>query len=337
MKNGLTGQLQRGLVRWLGFQRERPRALAIEPTNHCTRSCVICGAAQAADPRPRGFMSWHLYSHLITQVAALGPRQVSLYAHGEPLLHDRIVDMVHEATAAGVASEIVTNGDRLTPALVQALHAAGLSSLVLSYPGTTPEAYAACRGTAPPPNDMERLREALRAWRNGGRHLSIRCLVLPAYLRHGHEELVEFAEQWFSIPTVDMIGLHGYQPWPRHQQEELLTCLHQHPARCEAGLDKLIVLWDGTMTLCSYDAGSELRVGHAPEDALRQAYNSKAARAIRRAWFRGRRHWPELCRSCLLPQVSAAFVPVGRDLLKSGNRDVLRAYMKSALRSLKGP
>lgn len=62
---------------------------------------------------------------------------------GEPLLHKNISEMVRYAVSKDVANvvEIITNGALLTPHISDELIAAGLSRLVVSLQGTSPEKY----------------------------------------------------------------------------------------------------------------------------------------------------------------------------------------------------
>ncbi|OGV46258.1 MAG: hypothetical protein A2X46_18440 [Lentisphaerae bacterium GWF2_57_35] len=328
MPRSFKEHCRRRLTRWTGLPFGPPRTLAIEPTNHCTRKCPVCGAHSGQAIRPRGFMDWNLFLALADQIQALKPARVSLYGHGEPLLHPRLPDMTRELAQRGLHTEIVTNGDLLDAELLARCSSAGLGSLIVSHPGITPANYKACRGELQNTVQEDRLRSLIQSAAPSC-DIYIRSLVLPQLLNDGPAELASFVRGWLTLPGIRGVGLHGYQPWPRHGLEQHLGQLFTRARRCELGMETMTVLWNGTVTLCSYDSEGALAVGQAPGLSLLDAYRGAEARRRRKAWFGASSKWPELCRDCLLPRCAAVFIPLGREILRSETlfeRQVRSAY-----------
>ncbi|MFB0564753.1 MAG: radical SAM/SPASM domain-containing protein [Candidatus Aminicenantaceae bacterium] len=313
MSRTLKEHFHRRIIRISGFQLRRLRELVIEPTNYCTQKCPVCGAFQAFSQRSRGFIDWNLFLHIVKDAVKLKPERVSLYAHGEPLLHPLLVDMVVELTSSRLQSNIVTNGDLLIPRTSQALLEAGLQNLVISYPGVSELNYKICRGNSKPPALDERIIESLRFWDDAKGKAGIRCLIITNLLSNGTEETSAFLRKWLNVPGVNYVTLHGYLPWPQHFREDLLSFLSKIPQRCELGMDSLTVLWDGTVTPCSYDCSAELEIGDIQDKPLGKIYNSSTLRKIRKMWFRKPHQWPSICRSCLIPRCPAPYIIITRE------------------------
>ncbi len=288
---------------WLtGYHAEPPEWIVVEATNHCSRSCPVCGAAQARSQARRGYMDWEMFLALADEAARLRPNRVCLHAHGEPLLHPRVVDMIAELTARRLRSQIVTNGDRLDETLARRLREAGLTELIVSHPGASPGGYLICRGEVLSPADEERLTSALRVWEGSGRGVMVRCLVVPETVSDAGHGLGRFVERWLTVPGVQRVEFSTYQPWPRHVREDLLLAIFAKRRPCAHLRDGLNVLWDGTVTACPFDVSGELRLGHFPALRLGQAFNSPELRALRLSHRRGGEQLPGACRPCLVPR-----------------------------------
>lgn len=294
-----------------GHQWFQPRYLVIESTSHCQLNCDVCGATSAHCSRRRGMMRWELFEHLADQAAQLRPERVCLHAFGEPLLHPRIVDMVELLHRRGLAAELVTNGELLTPELARGLRQAGLCELGISHPNLSPRNYLACRGKPAPPDIDARIARAVAEWEGCDRRVSIRCLTIKKLLSKGAPETAVFLDRWLATPGVSIVALHGYLPWPKHVCPELIDFLLARPRRCQVGMRSLSVLWDGVVTACSYDVDAEVALGQVPRDSLTGLYNGAALRRLRRLWMKRSPHLPALCRHCLVPRCPTAAVWIG--------------------------
>jgi MoaA/NifB/PqqE/SkfB family radical SAM enzyme len=259
-------------------------------------------------------MEWDLFQHLADQAVLLRPERVCLHAFGEPLLHPRIVDMVEFLSRRGLAAELVTNGELLTPELARLLRQAGLCELGISHPNVTPENYQLCRGKPPPPDIDSRIAKAVAEWEGHNRLVSIRCLTIRKLQSKGKREINDFLDHWLTTPGVGVVAFHGYLPWPKHVCPELLDFMLAKPRRCQVGMRSLSVLWDGVITPCSYDVDAEVALGRAPKDLLAGIYNGESLRALRKHWMRKEsRCLPALCRHCLVPRCPTPAAWVGRN------------------------
>jgi len=128
---------------------DTPILIQFFPIYACNFRCFYC--TFSSNPNDRGFISdvtkmdFDLFRKCIDEIGQF-PSQtkvIRFVGMGEPLLHNRIADMVAYTTESKVSErvEILTNGSLLTPELSDSLIAAGLDRLLVSIQGTSQKKY----------------------------------------------------------------------------------------------------------------------------------------------------------------------------------------------------
>ena len=119
------------------------RRLYLEPTSRCNLNCAMCFRKSWVDEEA-GDMDEATFRAVL---AHLPPGVETLFfgGMGEPLFHPHITDMVRAASAAGLRTELVSNGSLLTEERSAALLDAGLDMLWLSVDSLEEADYAAIR------------------------------------------------------------------------------------------------------------------------------------------------------------------------------------------------
>jgi MoaA/NifB/PqqE/SkfB family radical SAM enzyme len=117
--------------------------LFVELTNACNFKCTWC--PDAVMTRRRGFMkkeqAFRIFDEVVEKRAWLGPvNPVKLHQMGEPMLHPDLPEIVAYAESRDVPIELNTNCGFVTAESIDALYAAGLTNLILSY--QTPDAVS---------------------------------------------------------------------------------------------------------------------------------------------------------------------------------------------------
>ncbi|BCS55975.1 radical SAM/SPASM domain-containing protein [Geobacter sp. SVR] len=134
---------------------DTPFVVQIFPVYACNFKCGYCIFPVPAEKRgfisDRTVMDSGLFARCMEDLTRF-PRKVKVLRFvgiGEPLLHRDIADMVRCAVSNDIADviEILTNGALLTPAMSDALIAAGLTRLVVSLQGTSRKKYRQVCGT----------------------------------------------------------------------------------------------------------------------------------------------------------------------------------------------
>ncbi len=116
----------------------------VEPTNRCNLKCLTC--IRNSWDEPFGEMDWSVYQALIDDLADFPDVKTIAFAGlGEPLLHERLPEMVRLAHARGLRTEMTSNAMLLTPSLAGRLVDAGLDQLVVSIDGASGDSYGTIR------------------------------------------------------------------------------------------------------------------------------------------------------------------------------------------------
>jgi MoaA/NifB/PqqE/SkfB family radical SAM enzyme len=116
----------------------------VEPTNHCNLTCVTC--IRNSWDEPFGDMDWSVYQALINGLADFPEVKTIIFAGlGEPLLHEKFLEMIHLAHERGLRTEMTSNAMLLSPSIADKLIQAGLDQFTVSIDGTSDEAHGAIR------------------------------------------------------------------------------------------------------------------------------------------------------------------------------------------------
>lgn len=109
-----------------------PSWVELSVTDLCNRKCVFCPRVdEAAYPNQPLHMGLGLAEKIAADLWEMDYQgTITLCGFGEPLLHPQIVELVRRFGDFRV--EIVTNGDRLTPKLVNRLAGAGCDFIAVS-------------------------------------------------------------------------------------------------------------------------------------------------------------------------------------------------------------
>ena len=118
-----------------------PRAIAIEVTSHCNRSCSYC--PQSVEPTGIRKIEESVYlsiMHRLKEINWQGP--VDFHFYNEPLLDKKLEDKIDvlKAWSRAAMPRVLTNGDCLTDDRVKSLRNSGVFSIMVTrHENTKPE------------------------------------------------------------------------------------------------------------------------------------------------------------------------------------------------------
>jgi PqqA peptide cyclase len=115
---------------------EPPLALLAELTHRCPLRCPYCSNPLELS-RASAELDTATWSRVFTEAAALGVLQVH-FSGGEPLVRRDLIELVAEATRAGLYVNLITSGIRLDPQRLARLVEAGLEHVQLSLQDSDP-------------------------------------------------------------------------------------------------------------------------------------------------------------------------------------------------------
>lgn len=211
------------VVSWLkrGAQARPFEAFQLEVTSRCNLKCVMCPVTVLADHWPAVDMSWETFEKLAA--AFERTKWVHLQGWGEPLLHRRLLDMIHRAKGAGCQVGFTTNGTRLTEETAERLLDSGLDLLAVSIAGATADTHEAIRVGSDFAKLIENIRRllVLRVERQVAKpKVEIFFLMTPANLRElpqavelaahlGADELVATNLDYVMTPELDALRAYA--------------------------------------------------------------------------------------------------------------------------------
>lgn len=283
-----------------------PLCVDLETAAVCDLACPFCFRQFIATPDK--VMSFELYRDIVDQCAELGVPSIKLNWRGEPLLHPKLPEMVDYAKRAGILEVLMnTNATTLDARKSAALVEAGLDMLIYSFDGATKDTYekmrpgrfrengfeavlenirgfAAVRASMGKPFPRTRIQMVLTNETIGERdrffELFEDCVddvSVKAYTERGGrlEELGAGRAEAFRS-ELDRLGLPAETPFWQDIHGRVFVSTGRLP--CEQPFQRLLVTYDGRVSMCCYDWGSQYPIGYVSEAAL--ANGEREARKV---------------------------------------------------------
>lgn len=180
-------------------------------TARCNLRCRHCYAAALYPAKGYRELSADEALRLLDNLFIVGVQNLFFYG-GEPLLRRDLPQLIARATAHGTQTFVITNGTRLTPALVESLFAAGLGGVAVSLDAASPATYQAMRG-----GSFEKVVERLRQVVGLGYGLFVLGFVISRYNLPEVEQVLELQQELgigqLAFTPLAYVG-RARQVWP---------------------------------------------------------------------------------------------------------------------------
>jgi MoaA/NifB/PqqE/SkfB family radical SAM enzyme len=271
-----------------------PRRVNIELTNYCNQRCALC--PRQAFTRPLGFMERALFERVARECAG---HACKLWLHflGEPLLHRDLVRMIRFAKDAGVRDVgLSTNAVTLRGALADQLIGSGLDRLECSVDADDHADYLAMRGRDHFSRVVRNVREFLLRKRELGAE---RPLTSVQFMRTAAVEasLPQLVTAWRPflgrrdfVMTIVPASFAGAIDLPA------AAVAARSP--CRWLFSSLVILQDGTVTMCGADWDAQAPLGNVAERSIAQIWHGAELTRRRRAHLDGRFADVNVCGGC---------------------------------------
>jgi hypothetical protein len=274
-----------------------PTRINVEITNHCNQRCPLC--PRLGFTRPLGYMPRALFARIADEC---GRHATTLWLHflGEPLMHPDVAGMIAHAKAAGVRTVgLSTNAVLLRGGLVDALLEGGLDRLECSMDAIERDGYRAMRGRDHFARATRNVRAFLARKRSSGRdapQTSIQFMRTPAV----DADLAAVVDAWRPhlgphdfVMTIAPASFGGAAPLdvaPAANGAERPPCAWLFGA--------LVILQDGTVTMCGADWDAHAPLGNAGEQSIAAIWSGAEMARRRRAHHEGRFAAIAPCATC---------------------------------------
>lgn len=303
--NGFLARLQRDIE--YAFYPRVP-VISLELTSNCNLKCPYC--ANGTLTRPKTYIEWALLEKIIDECAERQYDLAWLHGVGEPLLWDRLEEVISLIKRKGAgAGSFGTNGTLLYPERVKSLLDAGLESIYVSIDTLDPEIYKNTRGG--------KLDKVI----------------------HNVQEMIKIVPDTFKI-TVALMNHKDYRLTQEtldqfHRifghHDNVVTNLVQNllfPSApgdyrvdpglkiqgCQSPADYLFIAHDGSASICCMDQDVLHSLGSVAESSIHDIWFDPSNQTVFRNVALGIFDCPDVCtRKCALlpPRQDVAVAPLG--------------------------
>lgn len=285
------------------YCRHMPLKLWVETTSRCNLKCGVC-LNKDIPVSQKGDMDMDLYKKIIDEAEG-NIYDINLFHRGEPLLHPDIVNMVSYAKSKKIKTRIHTNATLLDRELAGALILSGLDMISFSFDGFTKDIYEKNRTGASYEKSLENIIGFLRIKKELGMRKPFTAVQVIEYNIPAKEELSagykdEFLKNFEGLPLNRLVtrtphnwgGLVDLEVPDKESAGRIKRTSCTFPWYC------LTVLYDGKVCLCPQDFKGNIQVGNMTEGTIKQIFNSRKIREMRKIQCTGNIAGTEPCSGC---------------------------------------
>jgi len=310
-KTAIEEKLHHEAFRRRGFP---PLCVDLELAAICDLACPFCFRQWIATPDK--LMRKELALRILEQCAQLGVASIKLNWRGEPLMHPNLPEIIDRAKQLGILETIInTNAVTLTEDKSRALIDAGLDMIIYSFDGGTKQTYEQMRVGRFKENRFEPVYENIRRFATirsemGAVFPITKIQMILTQETFGEQEsffrlfsdcvddvsVKAYTERGGSLPDLDESLRRQLQQVIQEKRlaedaaywRDMHGTLYLASGRlaCEQPYQRMMVTYDGRVSMCCYDWGSEYPIGYVDEEAFRDgdaAYQAAMDKAQQQA------------------------------------------------------
>ena len=288
--------------------RNTPFSVEVDIASLCNLKCKFCYHSDREQVRESGvnfgIMDMQLYRKIIDDMKRFSqkPAKLKLFEFGEPLLNNNMPDMIRYASEKNVAGSIetVTNGTLLNKTLNRELIKAGLSRINISVESVSDEGYEKVAGVKI--NFAEYVENIKDFYEN-----KENCFVYIKLIDSGDltQEEKDFFYHTFG-DICDEIFIENAVPiWNGTiANENIINAIGSYgqPINykyvCPFIFTRMIVNYDGIVSLCCADWRRQEAIGDAKTESLSNIWNGQRLRDIQIKHLSGNRESISICNGC---------------------------------------
>jgi radical SAM protein with 4Fe4S-binding SPASM domain len=265
-----------------------PNNIMIEVTNICNLKCKMCYNQRMK--RKKGLMSFSLFKKIVDQAHELNIENIGLYTTGESFLHPRIFEFIKYAKDKGIKYVyITTNGQALNDEKINKIIESRLDSIKFSIDAGNKEKYETLKINASWEKLIDNITK-LRKMRDNKKS-NLRIFASFIIMEDNFNDLIEYKNIFSNLideTNFSLIGNQGTQVnvnslYPKN----IISNIHNyilpkkkwHP--CNLLWNRLIVTYEGYLTICCIDFENKLIYGDLNQESLKESWNNKKIKKFR--------------------------------------------------------
>lgn len=277
-----------------------PLCVDIELASVCDLACPFCFRNFIATPDK--IMKKELAFKIIDQCSELGVPSMKFNWRGEPLMHPELPEIVKYAKSKGIIETIInTNATNLNKKVANEIIDSGLDLLIYSFDGGSKKTYEKMRPGRFKENSFEKVYENIKNFniiKKNKKAKFPRTQIQMIITKDTVNEVGSFFDLFKSC--VDDVSLKNFtdrgsdldkldqkekekvkkfckshkitfQNYLRDNNNDIHISTNRLP--CEQPLQRLMVTYDGIVSMCCYDWGSYHPVGYLDKQGFQNSFN----------------------------------------------------------------
>ena len=335
----------------------KPLSLDLELAAICDLACPYCFRQTYVTPDK--IMPKELAFELIDQASDIGIPSIKFNWRGEPLLHPNICEIIKYSKEKGILDTIInTNATRLNESMAKSLIDSGLDQIIYSFDGGTKETYEKNRIGRFAVNKFSDVYQNIRNFNSAKSNLSsefpwtkIQMILTPdtydeqqkfidlfsdcvdevvvnQYSERGQSinQLSEEDKEKYHMKIKDLKLPHN-APFMKLSNGEILLSRKRLP--CEQPFQRIMVTYDGRVSMCCYDWGSMYTIGYVSDKCFKDINYDKYS--VKESIKKEKKAFKDMKRAVMPPQLNLPKLEV-KSLFEIWNgEDVSKVRLKHAL------
>ncbi|HOK08336.1 MAG TPA: radical SAM protein [Candidatus Hydrogenedens sp.] len=277
-----------------------PQRIQIQTQTGCNGRCVFCPNEQFIKAHlPTGRMPKELFCSIIDQLATLNPHRIMPYLQNEPLLDERLpelVEYIHKKMPK-VTTLVVSNGTRLNNEMGEKLIESGLKRLKVSLQSLNDEVNQQLMGyPAKPVIENIIIFSNLLKKKQSDMDFRVSTIVTSK----NEKEIDEMKKLWGKYGIRLVLSSLENRGGNISNVLELSNTPEMRLRRgCIRPTRDMCILFNGKVVLCCVDWLRTVILGDLNEKSITEIWNSPRLQMIREGLnMEDCCHLPEICRNC---------------------------------------
>ena len=277
-----------------------PLYFEIETVNACNAECVMC-SVKKWEKRDNVIMTDAMFAEFVRDVSQYKDwiKVICLNRDGEPTLDKKLSNKVKMLKDVGIEKvTFSTNGQLLTPALVNELIDAGLDDIMVSIDAVTKRTFEAIRVGLDYDTVLKNTIELIRIRGQKDSKMSIRLRMMV--MKENRHELNEWFDFWRpKVCKTDRVYAKPIHTWGNEIDIETKDMVEKYVEDpCSSLFSTMVVRVDGSVPLCSVDYNIRYAMGNFPSQSIKEIWNGKKYLELRRLHANKKRNKIDKCRGC---------------------------------------
>lgn len=270
-----------------------PRKIAIEASSFCNLRCIHCAHGDSPEgvermTRHKSMMSLDLFKKIADEATAFKNSTKIVFAlMGEPLLNNKLTDIVAYAHEKGLWSQVNTNCTLLSKKKSEALIDAGLDFIYLSLDGITKETYERIRIRSDFDRIINNILDFIELkYEKGAEDLIIHIGMTGEIINRSEIDI--FVEEFSKLPinavySPLLFNWNGAIEWVNPELNTLQTETSSNYPVCNSSYDICGIQSNGDFTPCIYDYDGKYISGNIRDHTIMELWNNDKTQNFRRS------------------------------------------------------